>query len=344
MGVTATGDTSFAPFQVTFTSSLSYNAFSECTTKLDASYVQVVFATLGKDDDSARFEKLELSPDVADRFRSIAQATFDELQDDLLDGTLEIRPYAASKNLLERHEVEYVDISTQPYIQSQIAPLSAPMKMDPFEARDDTNTEIRYYVIILQLDDQPPIYCFRSYAMKWVLHRSFFAIVKGRGSDYYDDVPGPGFIFDSDIECISQGDHLFILNKDKFQRIFQFYAYVRKKADTTISRLKKLIAMANWDEFELACQLEVRLASAVANLEDAPHLDRLSMSKIKRFIEENDYGLRDAIVEQDGQQMLVYSGSYKWPFIRLLSDNYLWSRLTDVDYEVNSKRALQNGQ
>ncbi len=305
-------------------------------TDLSACNVHVAFAAFGKGETITRFEKLEISPSLADQFREVVRLTFDDLRDDLCDRMLRVHDYTAMTKL-HPHEVEHVEVSSQEAVQAQLQLLSSLTELEPFDERVEFVSDLRFYVIILQPKEGSPIYCFRSYTSKNQLRRSLFAAVK-YGAGYYDDIHEPGFLFDHNVDSICRGNDMFIINKDKFQRTFQYYEFIQRDAKSSLERLRQRIPIANEDEFAQVCQQEIRIAAIVASLLDAPHVDVLSMTRIRRAIEQFQLGVQ--IVEEDDEEKLVYSPSTKWEFLNLICDNYLGSEITDLDYAVNSKRVI----
>ena len=147
--------------------------------------VHVALGAWRKDDSLAQLEKLELSPGLADKFRSVVRQKFEDLQDDLYDGNLEVWSYD-EEEANESGHVLHVDVSMYDEVRLQIHPLSSPLKLELFAEKSEFVSNLRFYAIILQPPTGEPIYCFRSYAPRFELHRSpLFAALKGRGKGYY---------------------------------------------------------------------------------------------------------------------------------------------------------------
>jgi hypothetical protein len=291
----------------------------------------VAFAAFGKDANVTRFEKLELAPGLAEEFRRVARLTFDDILDDLCSNSLRIHSYAAATKL-HVHEIEHLQVSGHTNIQSQINMLSSITNLEPFEEEVEFVSDLRFYVIVLQALDAEPIYCFRGYTAKNQLKRSWFAALRGPG--YYNAVTEPGFLFDQNVDSICCGDDMYIINKDKFQRTFQFYTYLQHDAAAALKKLEARVPIANLDQLQQTCTQEPRIAAIVASLLDAPHLDVLSITRIKREIE------RLSLSVDVSDDKLVYSSGTRWEFLNLICDNYARSMVTDTDYEMNSKRPL----
>ena len=132
---------------------------------------------------------------------------------------------------------------------------------------------------------------------------------------------------------------MYVLNEPKFRFIFQFHEYVERKAKLALTAIKKAVPIANMDEFITEALQSPRMRGALASLTNAPHLNKLTMTRIKRIIER--YGLNIETIEVDGREMLNYTHAQRWEIMNLLRDNYLASQMTDLEYEVASKRPFR---
>ncbi len=239
--------------------------------------------------------------------------------------------------------LEHIKLSPGDRISDLISPLAAPWDLEIFKERKEFISGLRYYVISLRRSDKPDdpiLHAFRFFTERFELNRSrWVATLRGRGPGYYDEVKKHGFFFDYHIDCLCRGQDMFILNRDKFQRIFRFYEYVQDDAKTFVYGLQDRIPIANLDEFMAACKRDQRMAIRLGELSDQPHILRLSMARVKRAIDKRGLPVRTTF--QNGKEMLVYATAYKTQFLHLLSDDYLSSPMTSIEYEASVKRAMK---
>ena len=100
--------------------------------------------------------------------------------------------------------------------------------------------------------------------------------------------------------------------------------------------IKDKVPIQNFDEFAASCiNSPIKLAK-LRNVSQSGLIERVSMEDIKRLISE--YSLTIEMVEENGQDMLVYGTADQWAILRLLDDGYLESILTEQRYEVADKR------
>ncbi len=306
-----------------------------------ASHVCVCFASQKNSQDPISYRRLCMSAKLESQFRAIALKFLDTCADDLEDDRLDIRDYQAGIKLAD-HEVEHIRISSEGRVQAQNDPLHEPLEFDDFVEEKSFAKHLRYYVIIVESPDGNPsnsLRFYRRFTEAGTLEHKGFAIFKGFQQNVYDSMIEEAFLIDHDIDCLSRGDDMFIFEKNRFQRIFQFYESIKQDAKSVISRIHTQLPILNLDDFIAACERDERMASKIADLENQPHLKHLSIPCAQRAI--NKYHLHVKIEAHEGKQKLRYSSSYKWEFVRLISDEYLSSEATNIDYEVSVKRPLK---
>lgn len=317
-----------------------YQAIDLASADVAVSFASVKDSSRGSKT-KTNYQKLQLAPLLAQRFRLIVANTVANLLDRLEDGGTVIE-YEAGTGA-DDDVFEHTTLTPGGKIAEQLEPLTAPWDLEPFKERKEFVANLRYYVVSLRRSGAPDdeiLHAFRFFTDSFELHRTrWVATLQGHGDGYYDEVEEPGFLFDYQIDCLCRGEHIFILNRDKFQRIFRFYEHVQQDAKDFVYSLQGRIPIANLEEFLAACKRDPRMAMKLADLAEQPHVGKLSMTRIKRAIEQR--GLAVRTTEQDGREMLVYATAYKAEFLSLLSDDYLRSPMTLLDYQARSKRALK---
>jgi hypothetical protein len=278
-----------------------------------------------------------MTQQLANEFRTVVQRKFAQLRE---DSSRKIRDYEVGTTL-GAHEIEYLDIFGYDYIQNQIAPLSSLIDLGAFDNDTTFVKNLRFYVVILQLPT--PIYCFRWYTPKKRLSRedsgqSFGALWH---QDRYEIVEEDLLLFDEEIDCFTQSDHLFVLNKDKFQRIFQFFQLVQQLADTALKVIKTNIPIKGFDRFSEDCRKHTTKLIKLGSIAKKPYIEQLSLADIKKVL--NRYKEVPVVCDEvDGREMLICDPSNHWGILHVLDDDYLESIMTGLSYESSSKRAHES--
>jgi Domain of unknown function (DUF4868) len=300
--------------------------------------VSVCLASLVNDGEEPKFEKLQLSDDLTEDFREVVRALLKRWSRDNGSGDLVLRSYDAGSKP-ESYEVEYMNLSEHESVKAQIASLSSLSNLGIFGGTDSFVSGLRFYAIVVQSTQGEPIYCFRSYSSKKELGRSstFGALFT---AGHYDRVREPMFLFDQHIDCFSRGDDMFIFKKDKFQKLFRFFEMVLKAAKATLRTIKAHVPIANFDEFEKACEGHLQMQAKLKNIAGKSDIKEITIAKIKKVLKELPQ-LGVQIKKTNGKEMLVFDASDKWALLRLLDDDYLKSMMTGKNYEVTGKREYQ---
>lgn len=298
--------------------------------------VTVCLASAPKDEILPGFERLQLSAELTETFRTVAAYTLAHYKKEHNSGNLVLQKYAVESKP-ESYEVEYMDLSAYESIMEQISPLAALADIEVFEADEKFVSGLRFYVIAVQPPSGNPYYFFRSYTPKKMLSRSrFFAMVFRHG--IYDQIIEPAFLFDHHIDCISSGGMMFIFKKENFYEIFRFFETIRRVAEETLDIIKTTVPIQNFDDFARDCEAHLAKLEKLRNIAAKPYWGKITIENIKKVIEKNNLSIQ--IVQSGAGEKLVYDPSDKWVLLKLLDDDYLWSLMTEQSYEVTGKRDL----
>ncbi len=305
-------------------------------TEIDDCDVQVCLASLSGDDDTPDFQRLAISIDLADDFKDICRGAITKLEVGYATDDIVIQAYDPSTKL-DTHEVECLDLDEHDAVADQIESLETVNELDTFSQDRDFINGMRFYVITLTPKKGEPLLFFRTYSPKKELTRSrLFAIVLQKG--HYDRYRDAMLLFDQGVDCIVYGNHLFIINKGNFQRIFRFYELLIETARETLDEIKQRIPIKNFDAFEIACEGHLQKIAKLKNIASKPYFASITMSDIRKVIKK--YKLPIKTVGKGKNEKLMFDDKDKWGILRLLDDDYLESVMTGENYEVNSKRRL----
>ncbi len=154
----------------------------------------------------------------------------------------------------------------------------------------------------------------------------------------FEQIEDVSFVFDPEFQVISYEGYLFIFQQYGFETLFQFYEELRVSADKALTRIEKLVPIANLKAFRQDVEDNVVKARKLLNIVRSPYLASLELDKIRTTI--RDYGSTVQIVEEDGKEKLKYDPSAPWALLELLDDQYVKSPMTDRKYAANSKREI----
>ncbi len=299
--------------------------------------VTICLGSASKDEVLPRFERLLLSAELTETFRSVAAYTLAHYKKEHNSGNLVLRRYTVESKP-ESYEVEYLDLSVYESIMEQISQLAVLADMEVFMADEKFVSGLRFYVIAVQPPNSDPIHFFRSYTPKKMLSRSrFFAMVFRQG--IYDQVIEPAFLFDHHIDCVSYSGMMFIFKKENFYEIFRFFETIRRVAEETLDTIRATVPILNFDDFAKDCEGHLAKLEKLRNIAAKPYWGKITIEDIKKVVKKNNLSVQ--IAQTSAGEKLVYDPSDKWVLLKLLDDDYLWSLMTEHSYEVSGKREIE---
>jgi len=298
--------------------------------------VTVCLASALKDESVPRFERLLISAQLTETFRSIASFTQTRYKRDFSNGDLLLHRYTFQSKP-DTHEVEYLDVSTYESIAEQVEPLSTLADIEVFEAEEKFTAGMRFYVIVAQPPQGDAVYFFRAYSHRKMLSRSrSFAMIFNSG--VYDRVTDPMFLFDSTVDCVSRGGMMFLFKKEHFHEMFRFFEMTRKVASETLETIRAAVPIHNFEAFVKDCEANMSKQVKLNHIASKPYLARLTIDNIKKVIARNKLAV--PVIKVGDKEMIVYEHADKWVLLKLLDDDYLWSLMTEQSYEVSGKREV----
>jgi Domain of unknown function (DUF4868) len=305
---------------------------------LSACEVTVCLASALKDEVRPHSERLLLSAELSETFKSIATYAQAHYKRDYSNGDLLLHRYAFQSKP-DAHEVEYLDISTYESIAEQIEPLATLADIEIFEADEKFVAGLRFYAIVVQPPEGDAVYFFRAYSPRKMLSRSrSFAMIFSEG--VYDRVTDPMFLFDHTVDCVCRSGVMFLFKKEHFHEMFRFFEMVRKVAGETLETIRAAVPIQNFEAFVKDCEANMSKLVKLNHIAAKPYLARLTIDDIKKVIVKNNLAV--SIVKVGDREMIVYEHTDKWVLLKLLDDDYLWSLMTEQSYEVTGKREVSD--
>jgi hypothetical protein len=301
--------------------------------------IQLCLASiLEKNQDIPTMEKMQLSKSVADDFRGIIIHNIEKLKKSDNDKDLRLIKYdAAAMNRPD--EIEYLELSEANDIVAQFSDISTIESLDIFKADNKFINGLRFYTISAEIDGKKIVF-FRLYSSKSELSRASYLGIK-LSETVYDRVSEPLFLFDNRIDCIAYDGTLFILSKDKFQKIFRYFEKLREAGIAALKAISDKIKIENFDALSKLCEGHLLKLAKLRNIAAKDYIKTVTIADIKKVIKE--FSLDNVkIIKKDGEERLLFDpkADDKWAILRVLDDDYLGSIMTNYKYEANSKRLI----
>lgn len=300
--------------------------------------IEVCIASGEPDDKAYRFRRIIQSAKLAQKFREAITEALKKYRQELDENNIELREFAAETSKPEQ-EVEYLNILPYDSIKQQIEPVEHYLDMAHFQHDErDFIKKMRFYVIHLKPPKGPPINFFQHYSPSQMLSQSpYFAALFQH--DLYDDLDQPTFLFERHIDCFSCEEHMFILQKHAFFKIFSIKE-LEKVARETLDKLEKKDFILNFQRFKQDCMRDPNKILKLKNISTKPYLDTLTANDLHKTIQRYDLPIQVDLVT-GGKKKLVYDPKERWIILHLLDDAYADSSMTRNSYYLKGKREIR---
>ena len=306
-----------------------------CATDLNARDIVVSLAKATARNAVPSFERLSITDDLATQFRAAIAKTLTQIGAELAEGDTVVVPYNPGSNP-DIHEMEFVDLRTEENLRAQLAALGAPGELPVFDGAARGITSLRFYTVTATAQDAEPLHILRTYSHRKELGRSKVLAAVFRDG-HYDRLREPVFLFDGNVDCISQGDFIFIRRRDNFQKIFRYFEQLTATGRTTLDALRATLPIRNFDALSAACLRSPMMLAKLRSLGNLHLFERLSIEAIKATIAAYELPIEIA-ANGGGAEEIIFDPEHKWDFLRLIEDGYMKSDMTQVRYEVTGKR------
>lgn len=312
--------------------------FDQVLSAINSSYVDLGSITfcIGSylDADKLEIRRLEISKKLAEELIIMLKNYLNELNNKIDRILLYDAGYTPDIG-----ELEYLTLPDE-FISNIINNLPNTFNMAPFNINDKNFIEnSKFYLIIFKSNKLglEPIYFFYTRKKMKSLSKDTRLVFHLFG-DIFDSLNDTIFLLDKNIDCLYYKNKIYIINKNNFHDIFNYYSGLRELAKNILFEIRNKIPISNFDDFEHACLSNKNMISILINIDKRGYLKDLYLEKLLKIITNNNLDIK--IDYSGGIPNLIYEKNNKFAILRLLNDDYLKSIMTDMNYEVNSKRNL----
>lgn len=188
------------------------------------------------------------------------------------------------------------------------------------------------YCVHIQNDNSEVIF-FRKYSRSKV-------IKQGKGLSYFfnegylNKLIYDLFTFDSKVDCVYMEEKIIILQKNNFEQIFDFMDKFKELAFQTFEIIENQGLIHNFEDFTEWCFSDPKKIKKLTDILNKGYYESISFDKVKEM--KSEYSLQFDI-DEDNQKIVCNNGKVVWEILKLYSDDYLTSKLTENNYEAHSK-------
>ena len=275
---------------------------------------------------------------IAEGFKESLASELERFEHDDQMAVLNLSDRDERANVIYRYDLPDVEPS---YFQIMREPVSEPAivytdtKMFNFDA--DTFSDIDYFVIRLGSEDN-----------HIVAYRDNFNVnlmKQGRGRYYLNKsgtqitkVDNDILRMDSQIDCMLVEDDFYIVNLKNLDTSKEFATIIRGRANEAIDEIAALPFVDNVDGLRTRLE-DLSFARRLMRAMDNSPVTGLPANDVLDFV--RNHQKLSTLLRINGDKFDLTTKKSQSAFVSLLNDDFLYSKLTQRDYESSSKDQLR---
>lgn len=203
-------------------------------------------------------------------------------------------------------------------------------EMEPVSNIYEMKTKEVPWAYAITVDDIGAIF-FRKFSRSRMLQKKGWIPLLVEKNEF-TKIDDPGLSIDEDFDCIyfKESEELYILDRDRFEAIFNFFDEFKEYISKNLSTLDNFVYDKNkvWE----LCETDPKKVRKLYQILSSNILDELKMSKIEGINEKYELKLPFE------NRRIKVSRKNIWIVLRVLNDDYLDSSMTDNKYLALLKR------
>ncbi len=185
-----------------------------------------------------------------------------------------------------------------------------------------------------------PLFCLRAYS-ETKAFGSRRAVIAILSSGEYTLADQPPLSFDDEIDVLIRGEHMYILDKSPFHRLFPDFEPMMHNADALLTTIRGRFPMRDYERFEEDCRRDPRKIAKLHRIVRNPYFASLTLADLGQIAARHPQLAGVFAHEPDGTETLVYAPGYEWKMLKLLNDDFPYSEMTQLHYDTSSKRVMR---
>jgi hypothetical protein len=292
--------------------------------------VNILFVT--KKDATYDVRKANLSDDVSETIRKlclrISKKSYSKIENKTFEKYNPANKGSSTTEFLEGTELEKI----KPILNLFEGELVDLKKVD-----GKFLDSLWFYVIKIS-DGESDVLFIKKYSKGMVLAKSLGLAFAFRAGNF-DKLKQNIFQIYDKIDCILFKDKLIIRSKGNFEKIFDFFEQIKKNAQNAITFVEEKLPFKidNFDEIKKTwMEHEIKIRK-LNNIYATKTLEKINPSNIKILVSEGI--LKNTTTKINGGVLTIKSDD-PWELLNILDDDYVKSRLTNINYEASIKKEI----
>ncbi len=295
--------------------------------------VSMLFVTRNKKNNSYEVHKGTLADEISEVLRKmcykIAKKSY--CKPDLRT----FKPYNPAMRTSEFSE--YLEGKELKQIEPMLNMISGTI-IDLKKLDDEFLDNLWYYVIKFD-DGKKSMLFYKKYSKSMVLTKGFvLALTFKAGS--FDKLKNHVFRIEDKADCVYYEDKLIIRCKGNFEKIFNFFQEIKKNAQSAIKFIEEKLpfTIENFDTIKTQLMEHEIKIRKLNNIFATKTLEKIIPENIEPLIKEGL--LKNVSVKKGADGKLIISSTDPWEILKILDDDLVRSRLTEINYEASNKKQI----
>lgn len=275
--------------------------------------------------------------EIASGYRESIQTELNRfLQDDHME-VLNLSDRDERENVIYRYDIPEVEPSYFAKMREPVA-TDAPECINGrlFQFEQESFGDIDYFVVLLGTEENHVVVYrdnFNVNLLKQARGRYYFTKSGTQITNLKEDI----LRMDSQIDCMLLDNEFFIVNLKNLNTSKEFAAIIKERASQSVDLIADLEYIDNVDG--LRCRLdELSFARRLMKAMDGSPVIGLPTPTVLDFVRNNPK--LNAVLKVEGGKIKLDTKKAQSAFVSLLNDDFLYSKLTNNDYESSSKDRL----
>jgi hypothetical protein len=162
----------------------------------------------------------------------------------------------------------------------------------------------------------------------------------------YDRLEADVLLFDTTYDAIVSDGMVFIENQREFERGVSFTQGAAIAAAGTLQAISAKLRIRNYDTLVAAAIADANMIAKLRGIQakmsaSVLYADAMTMDRLVPFIKSSPQLQIDLEGPAGHEEFVFYPDiARRWRILKLLDDDYLYSKLTEINYDSNSKMVM----
>jgi Domain of unknown function (DUF4868) len=235
-------------------------------------------------------------------------------------------------------EIQYIDLNRDPFLERAIESIPPPVSATTWTSADGQVGHPRSFIVCLDLDGVGSVRFIRSLSAQKEFTPDKGILGRWIGDRFESVDDARTIVFEPSFQAIHFGRFLFVLDRTAFETLFNYYVQLQGHADEVLGNAQRYIVPAQFEELRATTLASTRALKNLRSIAPDFDLRTVSTAKLNHVIKHWNVSIR--LVGEGSKRKLSLNPKRPMDLVRLLTDSYVQSPMTDQRYVATSKRRV----